>query len=65
MKLSFQSVGRTALFVGRVVLFLASLAMLYYEFIVGPRHGQRPDSTIVIASAGLAAACISLKWSWR
>jgi hypothetical protein len=58
MKLSFQSVGRA-------ILFLAALAILVYEFIIGPHHGQRPDPTIVVASIGLAAASISLKWDWR
>jgi hypothetical protein len=55
---SFQSVGRA-------ILFLAALAILIYEFIIGPQHGQRPDSTIVIAAIGLAGASISLKWDWR
>jgi hypothetical protein len=58
MKLSFQSLGRT-------ILFLTALAILVYEFIIAPRHGQRPDSTIVIAAIGLAGASISLKWDWR
>jgi hypothetical protein len=58
MNLSFQSVGRA-------VLFVAALAILVYEFIIGPHHGQRPDPTIVVASIGLAAASISLKWDWR
>lgn len=58
MKVSFQSLGRA-------ILFLTALAILVYEFIIGPRHGQRPDSTIVIAAIGLAGASISLKWDWR
>jgi hypothetical protein len=58
MKFSFQSLGRA-------ILFLAALAILVYEFIIGPQHGQRPDSTIVIAAIGLAAASISLKWDLR
>jgi hypothetical protein len=58
MKLSFQSVGRA-------ILFMAALAILIYEFVIGPKHGQRPDSTIVIAAIGLAGASISLKWDWR
>jgi hypothetical protein len=49
MKFSFQSLGRA----------------IVYEFIIGPQHGQRPDSTIVIAAIGLAAASISLKWDLR
>ena len=58
MKWSFQQIGRG-------ILFLAALAILYFEFIVGPRHGQKPDSTIVISAIGLAAASISLKWDWK
>jgi hypothetical protein len=58
MKLSFQSAGRG-------ILFLAAIAILVYEFVIGPRHGERPDPTIVIAAIGLAAATISLKWDWR
>ena len=50
---------------GRGILFLAAIGILFYEFIIGPRHGQRPDSTIVIAAIGLAAASASLKWDWR
>jgi hypothetical protein len=65
MKPTFQSLGRAVLFVGRVILFVAALVILYYEFIVGPRHHQHPDPTIVLAALGLGAACISLKWSWR
>jgi hypothetical protein len=56
--LSFQAVGRA-------ILFLAALATLYYEFVIGPRHGQKPDTTIVLAAFGLAAASISLKWDWK
>jgi hypothetical protein len=48
-----------------VILFVTALAMLVYEFVIGPAHGQRPDPTIVVASIGLAAASISLKWDWR
>ncbi len=58
MKLSPQSLGRA-------ILFVTALAILVYEFIVGPHNGERPDSTIVIAAIGLAAASISLKWDWR
>lgn len=58
MKFSPQSLGRA-------ILFVAALAMLVYEFIIGPHHGQRPDPTIVVASIGLAAASISLKWDWK
>jgi hypothetical protein len=58
MKLSFQSLGRA-------VLFVTALAILVYEFVIGPQHGQRPDSTIVLSAIGLAAASISLKWDWR
>jgi branched-subunit amino acid ABC-type transport system permease component len=58
MKVSFQPLGRA-------ILFLAALGILVYEFVIGPHHGQRPDSTIVIAAIGLAAASISLKWDWR
>lgn len=58
MKLSFQSLGRA-------ILFVTALAILVYEFIVGPQNGERPDPTIVIAAIGLAAASISLKWDWR
>lgn len=58
MKPFFQSLSRA-------ILFLAAMAILVYEFIVGPKHGQKPDSTIVIAAIGLAAASISLKWDWR
>jgi hypothetical protein len=65
MKLSYQSAGRAILLLGRGILFVAALAILVYEFIIGPKHGQRPDSTIVIATIGLAAASISLKWDWR
>lgn len=50
---------------GRAILFVTALAMLVYEFIIGPSHGQRPDPTIVVASIGLAAASISLKWDWK
>jgi hypothetical protein len=65
MKSSFQSIGRAVLFVWRAILFVAALVILHYEFFVGPRHGQHPDPTIVIAAIGLGAACISLKWNWR
>lgn len=58
MKLSFQSLGRA-------ILFVTALAILVYEFIIEPKSGRRPDSTIVIAAIGLAAASISLKWDWR
>jgi hypothetical protein len=58
MKQSFQSVGR-------VILFVTALAILVYEFVIGPHHGQRPDPTIVIAAFGIAAAAVSLKWDWR
>ena len=58
MKLSFQSLGRA-------ILFVTALAILVYEFIIGPHNGEKPDSTIVIAALGLAAASISLKWDWR
>lgn len=58
MRPSFQSISRA-------ILFVAALAILVYEFIVGPAHGQRPDPTITIAAIGLAAACASLKWDWR
>lgn len=54
MKLSFQGVGRA-------ILFFAALAILFYEFVIGPGHGQKPDGTIVIAAIGLACASISLK----
>lgn len=50
---------------GRAILFVTALSILVYEFIIGPHHGQRPDSTIVIAAIGLAAASISLKWDWK
>lgn len=50
---------------GRAILFVTALAMLVYEFVIGPSHGQRPDPTIVVASIGLAAASISLKWDWK
>jgi hypothetical protein len=53
------------LLAARVILFVAALAILVYEFIIGPKHGQRPDSTIVIAAIGLAAAAASLKWDFR
>lgn len=49
----------------RAILFLTALAILIYEFIIGPKHGQRPDPTIVIAAIGLASASASLKWDWR
>ncbi len=58
MKPSFQSLGRA-------ILFVTALAILVYEFIIGPKNGERPDSTIVIAAIGLAAASISLKWDWK
>ncbi len=58
MNSRFQSIGRA-------VLFLTALAILVYEFVIGPSNGQRPDSTIVIAAIGLAAASISLKWDWK
>lgn len=51
--------------VGRGTLFLVALGILFYEFVVGPRHGVEPDATIVIAALGLAAATISLKWDLR
>lgn len=51
--------------VGRAILFVTALGILVYEFIVGPKNGQRPDPTIVISAIGLAAASISLKWDWR
>jgi hypothetical protein len=54
MKLSFQSIGR-------VILFVAALVILYYEFIVAPRHGLQPNTTIVIATLGVAAAAASIK----
>lgn len=50
---------------GRVILFVAALGMLVYEFIIGPNHGHQPNSTIVISAIGLGAACISLKWDLR
>lgn len=65
MKPSFQSVGHAILLLCRGILFVAALAILVYEFIIGPKHGERPDSTIVIAALGLAAASVSLKWDWR
>lgn len=57
----------TSLFqsLGRGILFVTALAILVYEFIIGPRHGHEPDSTIVLAAIGLAAASISLKWDFR
>lgn len=58
MKFSPQSLGRA-------ILFVTALAILVYEFVIGPSHGKEPDSTIVIASIGLAAASISLKWDWK
>lgn len=58
MKPFFQSLGRG-------ILFLAAIGILVYEFIVGPHHGERPDSTIVIAAIGLGGASISLKFDWR
>lgn len=58
MKLSPQSLGRA-------ILFVTALAILVYEFIIGPKNGQKPDPTIVIAAIGLAAASISLKWDWK
>jgi hypothetical protein len=51
--------------VGRLILFVAALGILVYEFILGPARGERPDPTIVIAAIGLAAACISLKWDLK
>lgn len=51
--------------VGRLILFVAALGILVYEFIIGPSNGEKPDPTIVIAAIGLAAACISLKWDLR
>jgi hypothetical protein len=50
---------------GRLILFVAALGILVYEFILGPSHGEKPDPTIVIAAIGLAAACISLKWDLK
>lgn len=50
---------------GRAILFVAALGILVYEFILGPSRGEKPDSTIVIAAIGLAAACISLKWDLK
>lgn len=50
---------------GRAILFVTALAILVYEFVIGPHHGQEPDPTIVVAAIGLAAASISLKWDWR
>jgi hypothetical protein len=58
MNLPFKSLGR-------VILFVTALAILVYEFVLGPHNGERPDSTIVIAAIGLAGASISLKWDWR
>jgi hypothetical protein len=58
MNRRFQSLGRG-------ILFLTALLILLYEFVIGPKNGQRPDSTIVIAAIGLAGASISLKWDWR
>ena len=49
----------------RAVLFVTALAILVYEFIIGPSHGKEPDPTIVIAAIGLAAATASLKWDFR
>jgi hypothetical protein len=65
MNMSPQSVGRAILLLSRAILFGAALAILVYEFIIGPKHGERPDSTIVIAALGLAAASVSLKWDFR
>jgi hypothetical protein len=64
-RLSSQSAGRAIRFVARAILFAVALAILVYEFIIGPKHGQRPESTIVISAIALAAASISLKWDWR
>jgi hypothetical protein len=51
--------------VGRLILFVAALGILVYEFILAPSRGKEPDPTIVIAAIGLAAACISLKWDLK
>lgn len=51
--------------VAHAILFVAALGILFYEFVIGPRHGDSPDSTIVIAALGLAAATISLKLDLR
>jgi len=47
--------------VGRVILFVVALGILFYEFVIGPKHGQKPDGTIVLAAIILAATTISLK----
>lgn len=47
--------------VGRAVLFVVALAILFYEFVIGPSHGQKPDGTIVISAVVLAATTVSLK----
>lgn len=54
MKLTFQQAGRR-------ILFVVGLAILFYEFVIGPHHGQKPDPTIVISSLGLMGASISLR----
>jgi len=51
--------------VGRLILFVAALGILIYEFIVAPSQGKDPNPTIVIAAIGLAAACVSLKWDLK
>lgn len=47
--------------VGRAVLFVVALAILFYEFVIGPGHGEKPDGTIVLAAIILAATAVSLK----
>lgn len=47
--------------VGRAVLFLVAMAILFYEFVIGPGHGKEPDTTIVISAIVLAATTVSLK----
>ena len=47
--------------VGRAILFVAALGILFYEFVIGPKHGKEPDSTIVISAIVLAATTVSLK----
>lgn len=51
--------------VARAILFVTALAILAYEFVIGPSHGKEPNATIVIAAIGLGAATASLKWDFR
>jgi hypothetical protein len=47
--------------IGRAILFVVALAILFYEFVIGPKSGKSPDTTIVISAIILAATTVSLK----